>query len=109
MSKKGYYWIPPTDYTLNGQEYYNAKIIGDVKYDFKKNRIQFALDKFFPVGSIFHFAGNCFNYIITRRLKMWGTKYEVRREDDCNIGPDDIERFESGRTVHRDGFMHEDI
>lgn len=103
---KGYYWIPQSDDTLNGRQYYTASIKGDIQFDLKRKRIIFQSDRYFPVGSVFHFTHNCFNYVITCRLRKPGLWFEARREDSGRIGPDDIERFESGRFIHRDGFMH---
>lgn len=103
---KGYYWIPQTDETLNGRSYYVAKIVGDITFDTKRKRIVFQADRYFPVGSVFHFTHNCFNYIITCRLRKPGLWFEARREDSGSICPEDIERFESGRFIHRDGYMH---
>jgi len=78
---RGYYWIPQTDETLNGRSYYVAKIVGDITFDTKRKRIVFQADRYFPVGSVFHFTHNCFNYIITCRLRKPGLWYEARRED----------------------------
>lgn len=103
---RGYYWIPQTDETLNGRSYYVAKIVGDITFDTKRKRIVFQADRYFPVGSVFHFTHNCFNYIITCRLRKPGLWFEARREDSGPICPEDIERFESGRFIHRDGYMH---
>lgn len=103
---RGYYWIPQTDETLNGRSYYVAKIVGDITFDTKRKRIVFQADRYFPVGSVFHFTHNCFNYIITCRLRKPGLWFEARREDSGSICPEDIERFESGRFIHRDGYMH---
>ena len=103
---RGYYWIPQTDETLNGRSYYVAKIVGDIVFDTKRKRIVFQADRYFPVGSVFHFTHNCFNYIITCRLRKPGLWFEARREDSGPICPEDIERFESGRFIHRDGYMH---
>ncbi len=103
---RGYYWIPQTDETLNGRSYYVAKIVGDITFDTKRKRIVFQADRYFPVGSVFHFTHNCFNYIITCRLRKPGLWFEARREDSGPIRPEDIERFESGRFIHRDGYMH---
>ena len=106
--KKGYYWIPQTDETLNGLQFYSANIVGDITYDLKRRRIVFQIDRYFPVGSVFHFTHNQFNYVITCRLPKPGLWYEARREDSESIGPDDIQRLESGRFVHRDGFMKDE-
>lgn len=103
---KGYYWIPQTDDTLNGRIYYTASIKGDVLFDLSKKRITFEIDRYFPVGSIFHFTHNCFNYVIKKRLRKPGLWYEAEREDGCGITPDDVERFDSGRFIHRTGFVH---
>ena len=92
---RGYYWIPQTDETLNGRSYYVAKIVGDITFDTKRKRIVFQADRYFPVGSVFHFTHNCFNYIITCRLRKPGLWFEARREDSGPICPEDIERFES--------------
>lgn len=101
---KGYYWIPQTDFTLNAMQFYQASVFGDIKFDFKKNEITFKLDKFFPVGSIFHFVGNCGEYVITCRLKKPGLHYVAKRTDDCPINHNDIAAFNSGRCVRRTGF-----
>ncbi len=105
--KKGYYWIPPTDNTLNGIDYYTAKVIGDIYFDMKHKKIIFQSDRYFPVGSVFHFTHNCFNYVITCRLRKPGLWFEAKREDGCQIDPDDIDRFNSGRFIHRDEYKHE--
>lgn len=104
--KKGYYWISPTDSTLNGVDYYTAKVIGDIYFDVKHKKIVFQSDRYFPVGSVFHFTHNCFNYVITHRCLKPGLWFEAQREDGESIGPDDIERFESGRFMHRTGYKH---
>lgn len=103
---RGYYWIPQTDETLNGISYYVAKVVGDITFDTKRKRIVFQADRYFPVGSVFHFTHNCFNYIITCRLRKPGLWFEARREDLGPICPEDIERFESGRFIHRDGYKY---
>lgn len=104
--KKGYYWIKPVDNSINGEANYGAYIKGDIFFDIKRRRIVFSLDRFFPVGSIFHFIHTEDNYIITKRLRKPGLWYEARREDDAVIGKDDMSRFTSGRMIYRDGFAH---
>lgn len=103
---RGYYWIPQTDETLNGRSHYVAKVVGDITFDTKRKRIVFQLTRYFPVGSVFHFTHNCFKYVITCRLRKPGLWFEARREDSGSICPEDIERFESGRFIRRDGYMH---
>jgi hypothetical protein len=103
---RGYYWIPQTDETLNSRSYYVAKIVGDITFDTKRKRIVFQTTRYFPVGSVFHFTHNCFKYVITCRLRKPGLWYEARREDCGPIGPDDVERFESGRFIHRNGYKY---
>lgn len=103
---KGYYWIPQTDETLNGISYHVTKVVGDIVFDTKRKRIVFQTTRYFPVGSVFHFTHNCFKYVITCRLRKPGLWYEARREDCGPIGPDDVERFESGRFIHRNGYKY---
>lgn len=104
--KKGYYWIKPVDTTENGRLNFGAKVKGDVSFDTVKRRIIFSLDRYFPVGSVFHFMHTKENYIITKRLKKVGLWYEAKREDDACIGGDDISRFTSGKMAYRDGFVY---
>lgn len=106
--KKGYYWIPQTDMTLNSQQFYKASVIGDIIFDWKRGVVVFELDRFFPVGSVFHFMHNEVEYKITCRLRKPGLHYEAKREDGCKINASDIERFNSGRYIYRTGFKYED-
>ena len=105
--KKGYYWLPPIDNTLNGIEYHQSEVIGDIEFRRKEGRIRFRLRYHFPVGSIFHFMHTKENYVITKRLKVPGLVYEARREDCLPLNAGDISRFTSGRYVYRTGYLHE--
>lgn len=98
-----YYWIPPTDHTLNAAEHYQASVKGNTVFDFKRNKIVFELSQYFPVGSIFHFMHNEVDYVITCRLRKPGLIYEAKRFDGKDINSEDIDRFNSGRFVYRDG------
>lgn len=104
--KRGYYPIPPVDMSLNSQQFYQASVIGDIKFDWKKSSIEFQIDKYFPVGSIFHFIHNTVDYIITCRINRPGLYYRARRKDGCKLDSKDIERFNSGRFLYRNGFIH---
>lgn len=104
--KKGYYWIPEPDMSLNGMEYFEAKIAGESKIDIKNNYVEFRLTRHFPVGSIFHFMHNKVEYVIYERVKTWGLKYRARRADGCKISWEDVGRFGSGRNVYRTGEMN---
>ena len=107
MAKQGYYWIPQVDMTLNGQQYYEALVMGRPEFDMKKHLIRFRLSRYFPVGSILHFLKDNTEYVIKCRLKRPGLWYEAKRVDGGSIVPEDIERFTSKKPVYRCGFFHE--
>lgn len=107
MAKKGYYWIPPVDNTLNALDFFEARVKGDVKFDFKKDLIYVEMDRYFPAGSLFHFVGNCTEYYIKSRELKPSLCYVVKRTDGCPISLDDVSVFESGRPARRTGFAHE--
>lgn len=107
MAKKGYYWIPPVDNTLNALDFFEARVKGDVKFDFKRDLIYVEMDRYFPTGSLFHFIGNCTEYYIKSRELKPGLCYVVKRTDGCPISLDDVSVFESGRPARRTGFAHE--
>ena len=106
MAKKGYYWIKQPDFTLNALQYYQASVVGDIKFDLKRGLVYARLDRYFPVGSVFHFTGNTKEYYITARERKPGLFYVIKRTDGCGITADDIQVFESGRYVHRTGYAH---
>ena len=106
MAKKGYYWIPQKDNTENGARFFQANVVGDVYFDFKENMIHVSLDRYFPVGSVFHFTGNCTEYYIKSRKRIPGLFFIVCRSDGCPLTNEDIDIFSSGRTLRRTGFAH---
>lgn len=105
--KKGYYWIPQTDFTWNAMQFYEARIIGDIKFDMRGGKVYCSLSFYFPVGSVFHFTGSKRNYVAVERERKPGLHYIVERADHCPLTKEDIIWFTSGHTVRRDGFMHE--
>ena len=106
MAKKGYYWIPQKDNTENGVQFFQANVVGDVYFDFKENMIHVSLDRYFPVGSVFHFTGNCTEYYIKSRKRIPGLFFIACRSDGCPLTNEDIDIFSSGRTLRRTGFAH---
>lgn len=106
MAKKGYYWIPQKDNTENGAQFFQANVVGDVYFDFKENMIHVSLDRYFPVGSVFHFTGNCTEYYIKSRKRIPGLFFIACRSDGCPLTNEDIDIFSSGRTLRRTGFAH---
>lgn len=100
---KGYYWIPQKDNTINAMQFYKASLIGSARFDFKKNLIHFRIDKYFPVGSVFHFTGNCNDYVIKCRKRVPGLFYTAHRLDGCPLNLDDVDVFNSGRFLERNG------
>ena len=106
MAKKGYYWIPQKDNTENGARFFQANVVGDVYFDFKENMIHVSLDRYFPVGSVFHFTGNCTEYYIKSRKRIPGLFFIACRSDGCPLTNEDIDIFSSGRTLRRTGFAH---
>lgn len=108
MAKKGYYWIPPVDNTLNGLQYFQAKVVGDIKFDFRRNLIHVQLDRYFPVGSLFHFYGNCSEYYIKARERKPGLYFIAMRTDGCPLTAEDVDVFNSGRAVKRTGYVYGD-
>lgn len=103
--KKAYYSIPIAEHTLNNQQFYQASVIGDIKFNWKKDSVEFQLDKYFPVGSVFHFMHNTIDYIITCRINRPGLYYRAKRKDGCKLDLKDIERFNSNRFLYRNGFV----
>lgn len=106
MAKKGYYWIPQEDNTENGTQFFQANVVGDVYFDFKENMIHVSLDRYFPVGSVFHFTGNCTEYYIKSRKRIPGLFFIACRSDGCQLTSEDVDIFSSGRTLRRTGFAH---
>lgn len=102
--KKGYYWIPRTDFTWNAMQFYKSWIIGDIGFDMKCGEIHFRLSYYFPVGSIFHFTGNKKKYVIKERKRTYGLQYIAKRMDGCPLTKEDIDLFTSGHSVVRDGY-----
>ncbi len=105
--KKGYYWIPQTDFTWNAMQFYESRIVGDITFDMRGGKAYFSLSLYFPVGSVFHFIGGKENYVITEREKKPGLRYVAERADGCPLTKTDIIWFTSGHSIRRDGFMHE--
>ena len=101
--KRGYFWIPQTDFSLNGIKHGEAKVIGNIKVDFKNGYVEFRLNNNFPIGTIFHFMHNKVDYVIFERVKAWGLKYRARRADGEKLTGADFQRFTSGRSIYRSG------
>lgn len=64
-------------------QFYEARIVGDIKFDMRGGRVYCSLSFYFPVGSVFHFTGSKRNYVVVERERKPGLHYIVERADHC--------------------------
>lgn len=103
---QAYHWIPKTDHTINGKEYYRSQIL-DATLDEKGENIIIKIDFYFPVGSIFHYICGDVDYVIESQDKNTYEKvFSVKRCDGEKPTLDDVFMLKTKKWIYRDGFMH---
>lgn len=106
--KRGYDWLPPIEKTLNSIKFYGAKIIDNPVMIEDGSKIDFNLDHYFPVGSIFHFLKDDVQYKIIKKYKDAHKGYVAMRCDERVLETKDVLKFQEGNLVFRIGFLHGD-
>lgn len=103
---QAYHWIPPTDHSVNGEQFYRSQVL-DATLDSKGENIIIKLDFYFPVGSIFHYICGDVDYIIESQDRNTHEKiYTVKRCDEQDPTLDDVFMLKKNKWVYRDGFKH---
>lgn len=104
MSDK-YYWIQPSDRSLNDFPFSRTVVIGNPVYDKKRGVLLIRTREHFPVGGIFHVLKDKEDFVVARKLRRWGNHYEVKRR--CGeFDPITLSKIKAGSILFMDGYLY---